>query len=420
ALWFNIKNEEVQFSVKEAWKVLRVDGPEVLYGAFLGLELWIIAWERRLLFSVLVLVITPCFGEVGWGGFGFHIWDGVIRECRVEKSNVPVLTHRFGRHKRGGLFCMGLSELWYTHSPWKDLTGVMLVSSLISLRLVVCFFGLGLVSWYSLLGVWENTSRVRYLAAYLFGVIRIGCCIFLYINNGYVADVSLGLGLFGFWVSRIFGKGLGSVWHDSAIFSLGWGYVRISSTGFWLCNIIYIIDKGFSMFGIDYGLSGYIASENCNEYDQLWFDYFGGDVCAAVKEFFYSSKLLGEFNANLISLVPKLQTPLKITDYRPIACCNVVYKCISKVITNRLKEGLGSIVDSNQSAFIPGRQISDNIFLAQEFMHGYGRKGGAQRCAFKVDIEKAYDTVDWDFLKIALQRFGFHSSMIKWIMSWKF
>ncbi|GKA98534.1 RNA-directed DNA polymerase, eukaryota, reverse transcriptase zinc-binding domain protein, partial [Tanacetum coccineum] len=171
----------------------------------------------------------------------------------------------------------------------------------------------------------------------------------------------------------------------------------------------------FAMFSIEddkaAGPDGYTS-----KFFKTAWNIVGGDVCAAVKEFFYSSKLLGEFNANLISLVPKLQTPLKITDYRPIACCNVVYKCISKVITNRLKEGLGSIVDSNQSAFIPGRQISDNIFLAQEFMHGYGRKGGAQRCAFKVDIEKAYDTVDWDFLKIALQRFGFHSSMIKWIM----
>ncbi|GKA31462.1 RNA-directed DNA polymerase, eukaryota, reverse transcriptase zinc-binding domain protein [Tanacetum coccineum] len=171
----------------------------------------------------------------------------------------------------------------------------------------------------------------------------------------------------------------------------------------------------FAMFSIEddkaAGPDGYTS-----KFFKTAWNIVGGDVCAAVKEFFYSSKLLGEFNANLISLVPKLQTPLKITDYRPIACCNVVYKCISKVITNRLKEGLGSIVDSNQSAFIPGRQISDNIFLAQEFMHGYGRKGGAQRCAFKVDIEKAYDTVNWEFLKIALQRFGFHSSMIKWIM----
>ncbi|GJT13945.1 RNA-directed DNA polymerase, eukaryota, reverse transcriptase zinc-binding domain protein [Tanacetum coccineum] len=171
----------------------------------------------------------------------------------------------------------------------------------------------------------------------------------------------------------------------------------------------------FSMFSIEDDKAASLDGYTSKFFKTAW-NIVGGDVCAAVKEFFYSSKLLGEFNANLISLVPKLQTPLKITDYRPIACCNVVYKCISKVITNRLKEGLGSIVDSNQSAFIPGRQISDNIFLAQEFMHGYGRKGGAQRCAFKVDIEKAYDTVNWDFLKIALQRFGFHSSMIKWIM----
>ncbi|GJV98361.1 RNA-directed DNA polymerase, eukaryota, reverse transcriptase zinc-binding domain protein [Tanacetum coccineum] len=150
--------------------------------------------------------------------------------------------------------------------------------------------------------------------------------------------------------------------------------------------------------------------------DEIKHAMFSSDVCAAVKEFFASSKLLGEFNANLISLVPKLKTPLKITDYRPIACGNVVYKCISKVIFNRLKEGLGSIIDCNQSAFIPRRQISDNILLAQEFVNGYSCKGGALKCAFKVDIEKAYDTVSWEFLKTALIKFGFHASMIKWIM----
>ncbi|GKD57639.1 RNA-directed DNA polymerase, eukaryota, reverse transcriptase zinc-binding domain protein [Tanacetum coccineum] len=137
-----------------------------------------------------------------------------------------------------------------------------------------------------------------------------------------------------------------------------------------------------------------------------------GDVCSAVKEFFSSGKILGEFNANLISLVPKLQTSLKVTNYRPIACCNVVYKCISKVITNRLKEGLTEIIDSNQSAFILGSQISDNILLSQEFMRGYGWKCGVERCAFKIDIQKVYDTVNWNFLRTTLQNFGFHSSMI--------
>nr|GEW67837.1 hypothetical protein [Tanacetum cinerariifolium] len=142
----------------------------------------------------------------------------------------------------------------------------------------------------------------------------------------------------------------------------------------------------------------------------------GDDVCAAVKEFFMSGKLLGEFNANLISLIPKIQTPLRVSDYRPISCCNIIYKCISKVVTNRMKEGLGNYIDSNQSAFISGRQISNNILLMQEFMRDYDLEKGASRCAFKIDIQNAYDTVNWDFLKISLVHFGFHTSMIHWIM----
>ncbi|GJV04817.1 RNA-directed DNA polymerase, eukaryota, reverse transcriptase zinc-binding domain protein [Tanacetum coccineum] len=90
----------------------------------------------------------------------------------------------------------------------------------------------------------------------------------------------------------------------------------------------------------------------------------GKDVCSATKEFFTSGKMLGEFNTTLISLVPKLKSPARVLDYRPISCCNVIYKIISKVVTNRLKPVLGDLVDVNQSAFIPGRQISDNILLA--------------------------------------------------------
>ncbi|GJZ35720.1 hypothetical protein Tco_0581537 [Tanacetum coccineum] len=90
----------------------------------------------------------------------------------------------------------------------------------------------------------------------------------------------------------------------------------------------------------------------------------GDDVCKAVRDFFSNGKLLKEINATVISLVPKVASPSKVSDYRPIACCNVVYKIISKVICNRIKGVLGFLVDENQSAFIPSRQISDNIMLS--------------------------------------------------------
>ncbi|GJT57150.1 putative reverse transcriptase domain, reverse transcriptase zinc-binding domain protein [Tanacetum coccineum] len=88
----------------------------------------------------------------------------------------------------------------------------------------------------------------------------------------------------------------------------------------------------------------------------------------------------------------------------------------SKIIANRVKEGLGDIVSINQSAFVPGRRIFDNILLTQELMRNYHRRRGPPRCAFKVDIQKAYDTVDWKFLETILVGFGFHPKMVQWIM----
>ncbi|GJR79997.1 hypothetical protein Tco_0150782 [Tanacetum coccineum] len=123
-------------------------------------------------------------------------------------------------------------------------------------------------------------------------------------------------------------------------------------------------------------------------FKKAW-DVVGGDITCAIRDFF-------------------LQWP--------ISCCNVLYKCISKIIANRVKEGLGDIVSINQSAFVPGRRISDNILLTQELMRNYHRRRGPPRCAFKVDIQKAYDTVDWKFLETILVGFGFHPKMVQWIM----
>nr|GFA15751.1 putative reverse transcriptase domain, reverse transcriptase zinc-binding domain protein [Tanacetum cinerariifolium] len=75
------------------------------------------------------------------------------------------------------------------------------------------------------------------------------------------------------------------------------------------------------------------------------------------------------------------------------------------------------VVSDNQSTFVPGRRISNNILITQELMHNYHLDRGPPRCAFKVDIQKAYDTVDWGFLGFILKDFGFYHDMVKWIMA---
>nr|GEV35971.1 hypothetical protein [Tanacetum cinerariifolium]GEX31621.1 hypothetical protein [Tanacetum cinerariifolium] len=111
-----------------------------------------------------------------------------------------------------------------------------------------------------------------------------------------------------------------------------------------------------------------------------------------------------------------VKSPTRVNDYRPISCCNVLFKCISKIIANHIKHSLKSLICPNQSAFILGRSITNNILLTQELMHNYQLDRGTPRCAFKVDIQKAYDTVDWDCLRVILHGFGFHDQMISWIM----
>ncbi|GJR20092.1 hypothetical protein Tco_0968619 [Tanacetum coccineum] len=120
----------------------------------------------------------------------------------------------------------------------------------------------------------------------------------------------------------------------------------------------------------------------------------------AVQEFFVNGKLLKELNHTIIALIPKVTAPSRINDYRPISCCNVLFKCISKINANRIKECLKGLISPNQSAFVLRRPISDNILLTQELMHNYHLDRGTPICAFKVDIQKAYDTVDWEFLRM--------------------
>ncbi|KAJ9546852.1 hypothetical protein OSB04_019395 [Centaurea solstitialis] len=111
----------------------------------------------------------------------------------------------------------------------------------------------------------------------------------------------------------------------------------------------------------------------------------------------------------------KLIMPIRSRNFDQLLACSVLYKCISKVIVDRLKPYLDGIVGRSQSAFILGRKIVDNIVLAHELVAGYHLGRGPPRCAFKIDLRKAYEMVSWDYLFGMLRGFGFHLVLINWI-----
>jgi len=97
-------------------------------------------------------------------------------------------------------------------------------------------------------------------------------------------------------------------------------------------------------------------------FKRAW-DIIGVQMCDAVKEFFFSGSLLKQMNHTLIALVPKASHANSVGDFRPIACCNVIYKVISKILVARLRQVLGGIIDLSQSAFVEGRSMIENIHL---------------------------------------------------------
>ncbi|KAL2252827.1 UNVERIFIED_CONTAM: hypothetical protein Sindi_0077400 [Sesamum indicum] len=141
----------------------------------------------------------------------------------------------------------------------------------------------------------------------------------------------------------------------------------------------------------------------------------GQEVTKAVLEFFSTGKLVKQVNSTLLALIPKVHTPMTVGDFRPISCCNVLYKIIAKLLVQQLSVVLDKIISPCQGAFIPRRSIGDNILLAQELLTGYNLVRLPPHCTLKVDIRKAYDTVEWDFLLAVLQLFGFPQTFIRWI-----
>lgn len=144
-------------------------------------------------------------------------------------------------------------------------------------------------------------------------------------------------------------------------------------------------------------------------------DFVGRDVCESVLEFFNSGQILKQWNSTILSLVPKTVGATKIVDFRPIACCNTLYKVVSKLLAKRLKRSLPGIISRVQSAFIPGRLLVENVLLATELVKGFNWKSITPRGMFKVDLRKAFDTVRWSFVVQILKAMYFPQPFVNLI-----
>ena len=131
-------------------------------------------------------------------------------------------------------------------------------------------------------------------------------------------------------------------------------------------------------------------------------------------EFHRSGVINQSTNASFIVLLPKKSTTKKISDFRPISLITSLYKIIAKVLSGRLRGVLHETIHSTQGAFVQGRQIMDAVLIANEIVNEK-RRSGEEGVVFKIDFEKAYDHVRWDFLDQVLEKKGFSPKWRKWM-----
>ncbi|GJU80975.1 RNA-directed DNA polymerase, eukaryota [Tanacetum coccineum] len=148
-------------------------------------------------------------------------------------------------------------------------------------------------------------------------------------------------------------------------------------------------------------------------YKRFW-SLIEKDVLAAVKYFFHYSRIPKGCNSSFIALIPKTPEAKMVKDFRPISLIGSLYKIITKILANRLVVVLGDIVNEVQSAFVADRQILDGPFILNEVLQWCKLKK-KHSFILKIDFEKAYDSVRWDYLDDVLRKFGFGEKWCGWI-----
>jgi hypothetical protein len=153
-------------------------------------------------------------------------------------------------------------------------------------------------------------------------------------------------------------------------------------------------------------------------YHKYW-DIIGQDIIEYSLNILNNNGSPKDINHTYISLIPKLSSPNFPSDFRPISLCNVILKIVTKTIANRIKNVLPSIINDQQSAFLPGRLITDNALIVFEAFHYIKRprKKDNGFVGIKLDIAKAYDNLEWNFIENIMRAMGFPPNTINVIMN---
>ncbi|KAG7558113.1 Reverse transcriptase domain [Arabidopsis suecica] len=147
---------------------------------------------------------------------------------------------------------------------------------------------------------------------------------------------------------------------------------------------------------------------------EAW-DVVGLDLVKAVQSFFTSGFLPRNYNATAITLIPKIQGADKLSQFRPVSCCTTVYKVIARLLKQKLKLFISDAVQGNQVGFVQGRHLCENVLLASELVNDFHSEGVTRRGCLQVDLAKAYDNLDWNFLMNVLQAIDLPVVFIGWI-----
>jgi hypothetical protein len=151
-------------------------------------------------------------------------------------------------------------------------------------------------------------------------------------------------------------------------------------------------------------------------YHTYW-DIIGADITREALHILNNKGSPAPYNNTHICLIPKTNNPIYPSDFRPISLCNATLKIITKTIANRLKPILHEIISPNQSAFIPGRLITDNSLIANEIFHYLSQTNRHNGfIGIKTDMAKAYDRLEWDFLNETLRAMNFPPNLTNTIM----